>query len=240
MRWVCARCQSEYTDRPPTCGTCLGHDLLVPLPDRIEGRTVTITPRRRVGVVSAGALRSEGRLAPLGEPFASAWKLGDPFCAELLGEPGGGKSTCAAKMAVSAARRVDVLLVSAEEGHSIPLADRLRRAGLDDMTVARLRVTDARTMNEVREDLAHDAARLVILDSVTEMKATAEEVVTAMQGRSWIVVSQVNVRGQSYGGQTMSHAVDALIDVAKGVATPRKNRFGGMSPVDVWKEQEAA
>jgi predicted ATP-dependent serine protease len=52
-------------------------------------------------------------------------------------------------------------------------------------------------------------------------------------------VSHVNARGGAYGGATLSHAVDVVIRVENGVATPTKNRFGPMDPIRVWEEEAA-
>src|SRR5262245_41911188 len=141
MRWVCAQCRSEYTERPDFCGTCLARDALLPMPDRVGGLDGAITPPARVGIVRAAELRPAGRSAPYGPPF-DVWRLADPHAVELLGPPGGGKSTLATRMAVSAARRVDVLYVAVEEGHSQTLTERLQRAGVDDLAARRLRVSD--------------------------------------------------------------------------------------------------
>lgn len=234
MRWICLRCRAEYGERPPTCGGCLSDVGLVPMPDRIDGRDVASAPRVRAGVVLARDLRSDSRPAPFGAPF-DAWTLGDPCAVELLGPPGGGKSTCATAMAVSASRRVDVLYVAVEEGHARTLVERLQRAGLDDLTARRLRVGDGRTLHEIGEDLrAVPDARLVIVDSVTELGASPEQLVPMLLGRSWIVVSHVNARGNSHGGSAWSHAVDVVVDVIDGKASPRKNRFGGMCSLNVW------
>ncbi len=240
MKYVCLACRAEYEDRVDCCGACLRHEWLMPLPTRVDGREVALAPRQRAGIIASGALRKEDRPGPYGEPWASAWCIGAPAAIELVGPGGSGKSTLATQLALSAGRRLDVLYVSAEEGHASTLVDRLRRSGLDDLTGARVRISDARTMAELSDDLRTDRAPLVVIDSATELKAAPEALVTALLGRSWIVVSHVNSRGRTYGGESMSHAVDVVIDVADGVATPRKSRFPGKVPLRIWPEESAA
>lgn len=232
------RCRAEYSDRPETCGACLLGDLLAPMPDRLQGRDVASAPRRRGGVVAAHALRPTDRRAPYGPP-ADVWEIGDPHAVLHVGPSGGGKSTLATRMLVSAARRVPVLYVAAEEGHAHTLASRLERAGLDDLSARRLSVSDARTLLELEEDLAASPAAIVVLDSVTELRAKPEEIATMLAGRSWIAIAHVNSRGGAQGGPSWPHAVDTVIEVVDGVARPLKNRFGPMTQVRVFDEEAA-
>ena len=235
-RWICAGCRAEYDERPPTCGLCLSHHGLLPLPARLGGRDVATAPRLRRGVVRAQDLRPSNRLADFGEPWASSWRIEEPHAVLLVGAPGSGKSTLAAQLAVSAARRRPVLFVAAEEGHGGTVVQRFARAGLDELSGHRLSVSDARTVAEMEEDLAASDARLVVVDSATEMRATAEWISATLAGRSWLVVAHANSRGSAYYGRDLEHAADMVVDVADGLATPRKNRWGGMASVRVWEE----
>ena len=141
-----------------------GSILLAPLPSRVGGRDVAVVPRTRQGVVRADELHGEHRPAPYGLPF-DGWRLGEPHAVELLGAPGGGKSTLATQMAVSAARRVEVLYCAIEEGHSQSLRDRVKRAGADDLAARRLHVSDARTLAELGDDFKRVDAVLVIIEA---------------------------------------------------------------------------
>jgi predicted ATP-dependent serine protease len=183
-------------------------------------------------------MRADDRRAPYGPPF-DAWELGDPHAVELVGPPGGGKSTCATQMAISAGRRVDVLYVAVEEGHSASLRKRSLRAGSNDLTDFRVHVADARTLPDLFEALQKCNPALVVVDSVTELGATPEEIATVLFGKSWIVVSQINSKGKPFGGHAFSHAVDTVVDVNDGVAVPRKNRFGPMAAITVFGRRVA-
>lgn len=150
------------------------------------------------------------------------------------GAPGSGKSTLVTRMAVSAARRVEVLYCAAEEGHSVALRERLARSGLDDLSARRLRVSDARDLAELAEDLS-DGVKLVIIDSVSELGVSPVALVQVLGQRSWLAVQHLNARGGAHGGHEWSHAVDAVIRVEQGVATPTKNRFGPMHLISVFE-----
>jgi predicted ATP-dependent serine protease len=131
---------------------------------------------------------------------------------------------------------VSVLYCAVEEGHSVTLAERIDRAAPDDLARRRLRVSDARTVAEIEDDLAAvPDARLVLVDSITELRASELWIAEAMRGRSWIAVAHQNTRGTAHGGAAIEHAVDVVIDVDGGVATPRKNRYGGMAAITIWE-----
>lgn len=241
MRWTCIRCSVEYEERPAACGLCFVSDHLAPLPIlpmRVGVRAVASGPRRRAGLVRAGDLQVEHRAAAYGPPW-NVWAFGEPHGIELRGPPGGGKSTLATRLAVSAARRVPVLYVAAEEGHSRSMQDRLQRAGLDDLSARRLRISDARHLVELDEDVrAVGSGVLVIVDSVTELQATPASLESTLQGHSWIVISRLNARGLSAGGNGWTSAADVSIDVEDGIGTPTKNRFGPKNAVRVWEVED--
>lgn len=231
MNYLCLDCSGSYTERPPFCGQCLP-GTLVPVPAAMRGRAVELGPRRRVGPVPAGRLRPDDSAAPYSEPW-SVWRLGVRHALLLFGPPGSGKSTVATRMAVSAARRVEVLYVAVEEGHSVSLRERLVRAGLDDISGRRLRVTDARDLAELAEDLG--SSSIVVIDSLSELSVSPLALVEVLGAdRSWVGVAHANTRGGAYGGHEWGHAVDAVVRVDQGIAAPVKNRFGPMDHVQVF------
>ena len=236
MRWMCLACSATYEERPPVCGLCRSWHALLPQPSQVGGRDVAIGPRRRAGIVPVGAMQPDASRAPYGEPWAG-WELRGRHAVLLFGSPGSGKSTVATRMAVDAARRCDVLYVAAEEGQSVALRDRVRRAGCTDLAQRRLAVTDARTARELEDDLAQSSASIVVLDSLTELAISPASLVSMLADRSWIGVAHANSRGGAYGGPEYAHAVDLVVRVEAGNATPIKNRFGSFASISVWNEE---
>ncbi len=220
------------------CGLCRSWHALAPLPSQVRGRDVAIGPRRRAGVLPAASMRPSSTRAPYGEPW-SRWGLCERHAVLLYGAPGSGKSTIATRMAVDAARRCDVIYIAAEEGHSVALRERLSRAGLDDLSGRRVRVSDARDAYELADDLAASPASIVVLDSLTELAVSPSSLVEMLGDRSWIGVAHGNSRGGAYGGAEYAHAVDLVARVEDGVAVPTKNRFGSHDPIHAWPKEDA-
>ena len=226
---------------PGACGGCLTVGYLVPMPVKYEGRLVQSAPRRRGGVVRASALRPDRTPAPYGAPW-TAWRIGMPHIGVAFGPPGVGKSTLVNLLAVSAAHRVPVLVVAAEEGHAGTLSDRLKRCGLDDTAAHRLTVSDARNLAELADDvreLPRDC--VIIVDSLTELRCKPETLAELLAGHSWWCTQHVTTGGAPRGGLEASHLADIVVEVCKGgIATPRKNRWGVMDELSVFDQMEAA
>jgi len=232
----------EYEVQPPgACGGCLTMGYLVPMPVKYEGRGVESAPRRRGGVVRASTLRHDQTPAPYGEPW-STWRIGMPHVGVAFGAPGVGKSTLVTQLAVSAARRIPVLLIAVEEGHAGTLSERLKRCGMDDTTAHRLSVSDARSLPELADDvrsLAHDA--LVIVDSLTDLRCKPDTLGELLAGHSWWCTQHVTTGGAPRGGLEASHQADIVVEVRKGgIAAPTKNRWGAMDGIQVFSAMEAA
>ncbi len=229
----------EYSERPTgACGGCLCVGYLVPMPAKLDGRRVESAPRRRGGVKNAGTLRPSHKAAPYGAPWDD-WMLGNPHIGIAFGPPGVGKSTLLARLAVSAARRVPVLFVAAEEGHAATLVERLRRCGLDDIVGQRLSVSDARTLAELDEDMRTTPQEAIVFaDSLTELRCKAETLAQTLSGHSWWSTQHITTAGQPRGGLEASHLADFVVEVQKGgVAQPRKNRWGAMGALEIFHEE---
>lgn len=106
---------------------------------------------------------------------------------------------------------------------------------MDELAGRRLSISDARTSAELEEDLRQSDAGIVVVDSVTQMSVSPEQLVPLLLGRSWMVIVHLNARGESFGGNAWGGAADVCIRVEAGVATPTKNRFGPMDALEVYE-----
>ena len=158
------------------------------------------------------------------------------------GPPGVGKSTLTTSLAISAARRTSVVYVAAEEGHSSALMERFKRCGLDDLAARRLRISDARSLVELDEDLATaEEQAIVVVDSLTELRCKIDTLAHTLAGRSWWCTQHVTTAGVPRGGLEAAHLADIVLEVrAGGLVTPEKNRWGVMDPINVFTRKVAA
>jgi len=211
------------------------------MPDKLDGRYVATAPRRRRGPQRLSELPKDQPAAAYGKPW-NAWGIGRPHGVLVYGPPGAGKSTLLSHLAASAGRRVPVLYVSVEEGNSANVRERIERCagGWDDLLDARVTITDCASLAELGEDvdmMSKDA--IVLIDSQTQMRVSLDAVTSRLDGRSWVVTQHVTTAGLPRGGFDASHAADVVVLVDDGIALPTKNRWGGMTPINVWSSNEA-
>jgi predicted ATP-dependent serine protease len=228
---VCNRCGSQYVSRPVTCHRCLGSAGL----SVVRGEAAPVSPKKvRRGVVPATELRTSEAPQAYPDDALGVWDMPERHSMVLRGPPGGGKSTLAARLAAAWTRPGRrALLVSAEEPGAATLVSRLRRVATHD-ELAHLEVSDAQDRDELADDLAQSSAGLVVLDSVSMLRVSAQEIADLLGARSWIAIIQINARGGSLGGFSVDHLVDAVVKVEGGVATPSKNRHGPMCEIRVF------
>jgi len=236
MRWACVKCDALYETKVNACSLCFDNQLL-PMPANVKGRELgNPAPRRRAGIRRADTLKPSNELAPYGGPYA-AWKVAAKHLIEIHGPPGSGKSTAATQLAISAARQWNVLYVAVEEGHSIALKERFERCGLTELVARRLDVSDAADWPEFCEDLDATDAKLVVIDSLSELKCDIKRLLESLGDRSAILVSQVNSRRGPTGGLRGAHLADVVCECSAGVAKVTKNRFAVPTTFSLFEEK---
>ncbi len=147
-----------------------------------------------------------------------------PFKMMVYGTAGNGKSTFALQLAgYLATLKLKVLYVSAEEGLSYTLQEKLKR----------LKVAHSNLSLVAEMPSSLTPYDVVFIDSVNHAGLTPEELRKLPSSISYVYVVQANKKGQYRGSAEILHDVDVSIRVENMVATPEKNRFGGKSSIMV-------
>ena len=147
----------------------------------------------------------------------------------IYGEPGGGKSSLAIKMAKSFSKQgKKVLYISREEGINQTMQEKLRRfnAVSDNLIIAE---TIPANMSE------YD---IVIFDSVQTLNLQPEDVETHKRHHNdmRIYVFQVTKEGKFRGAKEFEHLIDCVLFAKGGVVSSfgTKNRFGGRGEMKIF------
>jgi hypothetical protein len=145
-----------------------------------------------------------------------------------------GKTTLVIGACAEWARHVGpVLYVSAEEGHSPAIGEKLERlnaAGLDNLVFATYEPSVG--FNGILDDLRSTGAGLLVIDSVSwidpQSVGFAEFAMLLKEaGVAIIFIGHATKGGNYAGARRLPHAVDAVVEVMPGGrARTRKNRFG--------------
>lgn len=151
----------------------------------------------------------------------------------VWGPPGGGKSTYA--LALSALLQ-PTLYLSAEEGFSATVANRIKRLGVEGDMVAFQEYTNLRDTVQTAQ---HIHARCIVLDSISEVHDKAPEFNSF---KAWcktsnvilIVIAHAYKSGNAYRGPAaLGHGTDVVVRVTEGEAATVKNRNAPLSTMPV-------
>lgn len=172
----------------------------------------------------------------LSKPFSDL--LGDiePRAYLLIwGPAGSGKSTFALALADELATNGPALYVSAEEGVSKTVRDRINRleAKHPDLYVA-----EYLSLEKIKLQVRQTGARFVMLDSISQIDPSSARFAALAKefqhdGIGLAVIAHATKDGKNYKGPTsVGHNPDVIIRVAGSEATTTKNRYA-QTPVSI-------
>lgn len=161
------------------------------------------------------------------------------------GPAGAGKSTAMISLARQLVPHAQVnggtvLYVGSEEGHGYTMAEKLERMGADDHPL--LRVSNASGLEEIKEDINHEGAEFVVLDSATVADPGRKEAEQFLkwvkrQGIGFIAILHETKEGRPKGSTHWSYDPDVRVRVEKEgeehIARTMKNRYHPLTTTPV-------
>lgn len=255
VRFVCTHCDGQFSKWQGRCETCQSWGTLKPI-DEVPAQTASIRPAVNG---KAAAVTSFSRLASEQTPAVFSTRIGAvdrvlsgglvPGSVTLIGgEPGVGKSTLLAQIALEIAHHgASVLYVTGEESPQQVLR-RLQR--LTDAPVpSSLQFLDATDASAIAATILKERPTLTIVDSIqsvrvpeatgeagnpTQIRASASSINEAAKRAhaAVILVGQVTKDGDLAGPRLLEHLVDTVLmlegDRGEDIRVLRalKHRFG--------------
>lgn len=165
--------------------------------------------------------------------FTGKWLdfIGQPepvFHCVVHGKPGGGKSTfCFKKAHYLAENFGKVLYISAEEGFSKTVQDKLKLVNGNRQS-NNLSFGAQKSFDQIMREIPQNLYHFIFIDSLDTLKIGAErlkELREFYKNSAFITISQSTKDGKMRGSQEIIHDCDIEIPVTDGVAFTKKNRF---------------
>lgn len=163
--------------------------------------------------------------------FQGKWKdfFGQPavkFHLAVHGKPGEGKSTFCIQFADYLARNFgNVVYISAEEGHSKTLRDKVINNKANKNPY--LFFADIRSFDEIKTEIKNEY-HFIFIDSLDTLRIDAlklRELKELYPQSAFITISQSTKDGKMRGSQEIIHDSDITAKVRSGFAVTEKNRF---------------
>lgn len=224
--------------QPHYCAAC-GGDFLVALPESVRNQPTAWQPRQRRGLRSAQSVVEQSKRAQRVSWGLDGLSLPLKTSVTLEGPPGGGKSTAATYVALAlAAQGIEVVYVAVEEPDGATLTERFQRCrravGLPSLPRT-LRLSDAISPHEVDEDLEAFQRGVVVLDSLTELRASDEWLAAQLvrPGLGWVLVQHWTTGKAPRGGLEPAYTVDVRGVVKDFGLRLIKNRWGPCVEIDL-------
>lgn len=262
--FVCSSCDAQFPKWEGRCSSCGAWSTLKEQatirPREALAASIPVGTTGSFGDLRSGSLHSH---LPTGLSFWDRLLSGGivPGSVVLLGgEPGIGKSTVLAQLALHVSARGDIVLYVTGEESPAQVNMRLRR--LSSAIPESLRYLDGTEAQIVAKTLTETKPALMIVDSIqtmrlqdvpgepgnpTQIKASASVITEAAKrsGSSVILVGQVTKDGELAGPRLLEHVVDTVLmlegDRYQSMRILRvvKHRFGNTEEAAILSMQES-
>lgn len=215
MEFVCFKCGATYQAPTQFCWGCMKGGFI-----SAKWKPAASSLNQEMEVASTEDIikRQFGSMAVPSYPGIAV----GPNCLVMVhGPPGGGKSTMAT-MWVKGTRAV---YLSAEEGLSATLGNRVRRCNLSrNETIMWISRCSVDGLLQVVEEFR---ARWLVIDSIpmTSFRPDHLRLIATNKVRGLVAVQQSTKAGDAAGSQAFLHEADVVIRVEHGKWTIEKSRF---------------
>jgi len=162
---------------------------------------------------------------PMGAEYIELFGESERNCSMALhGLPGNGKSTFAINLAKDLAEHEQrVLFIAAEEGFSKSLQNKWKGYNSNNVTIS-----NCRNISGLKDALKRNTFDVLFLDSVQEIKISAEQLKKLRQSypeMAFVYVLQSTKTGQFKGSNEYAHDADVLIKIQDRKAIIEKSRY---------------
>jgi predicted ATP-dependent serine protease len=161
------------------------------------------------------------------------------FQAVIYGEAGSGKSHLATIFTKDLGLVGRTLYVTAEEGLTNHVKERLKRHNVTD--ISNVEFLPSNDVKRVMEVLHRGNYQFVVIDSIQALSPDWKEqlkftkALRKLNLLGSVLLLQVNKGGEARGSTEILHDADVVIEVSNGIAKATKNRFGESNSHEIFK-----
>lgn len=214
--FVCAHCRLEYKDFRKKC-ICGKIYSIIQLPGYC---------RSQKKIRTAEDLKNEETESVVIPGYDFLGSVPKRWSVLVSGPPGGGKSTFCLQLASVLATKKLFLYWAYEEGFNESLKYKLR---INNIENSNLLFSQAIDLDEFLNDVYTFNPGGIAIDSLNDLELSTKDIKKIKQKTNcplFFIAHYLKIGTAYKGSSSLEHEVDISIEVRKGIATTKKNRFG--------------